>query len=67
MSIKAEISISTIVLPTGYREASLDGARLIVRPDGSHSWANVQTDSALYAALNAALFGLEAAATGEGS
>ena len=50
--------ISTIVLPTGYREASLDGARLIVRPDGSHSWANVQTDSALYAALNAALFGL---------
>jgi hypothetical protein len=45
-----------ITLPGGYREASLDGARLIVRPDGSHAWTNVQTDSALYAALNAALF-----------
>jgi hypothetical protein len=34
----------------------MDGARLIVRPDGSHAWANVQPDSALYAALNAAIF-----------
>ena len=48
---------TVIVSPNGYREASLDGARLIVRPDGSESWANVQPDSELYAALNAALFG----------
>ncbi len=31
-------------------------AELVVRPDGSHSWSNVQIDSELYAALNAALF-----------
>ena len=47
---------SIIVFPNGYREAELHGARLIVRPDGSESWANVKADSGLYAALNAALF-----------
>jgi len=46
-------------LPNGYRRASIHGAYgavLIVRPDGSESWTNVQQDSALYAAMNAALF-----------
>jgi hypothetical protein len=48
------------ILSDGYRRASFDssacGAVLIVRPDGSESWSNVQPDSPLYAALNAALF-----------
>ena len=47
-------------MPDGYRRASFEspcfGAILIVRPDGSESWANVQPDSPLYAALHAALF-----------
>lgn len=46
-------------MPDGYRRASFEstyGAVLIVRPDGSESWTNVQPDSPLYAALNAALF-----------
>ena len=47
-------------MPDGYRRASFDstacGSVLVVRPDGSESWANVQADSPLYAALNAALF-----------
>jgi hypothetical protein len=54
--MEQNMNISVIVFPNGYREASLHGAILVVRPDGSHSWANVQTDSGLYAALNAALF-----------
>ncbi len=47
---------TVIVLSNGYREASINGARLIVRENGSESWANVKPDSGLYAALNAALF-----------
>lgn len=47
-------------MPDGYRRASFEspcfGAVLIVRSDGSESWTNVQPDSPLYAALNAALF-----------
>lgn len=47
-------------MPDGYRRASFDspcfGAVLVVRPDGSESWTNVQPNSPLYAALNAALF-----------
>jgi hypothetical protein len=46
-------------LPNGYRRASLHGAYgavLIVRPDGSQCWTNVQPDSPLYAVLNDALF-----------
>jgi hypothetical protein len=52
------MEICIIKLPNGYRRASLHGAYgavLIVRPDGSESWTNVQPDSPLYAALNDAL------------
>ena len=45
------------ILPAGYRRASLNFSVLIVRPDGSESWANVKPDSEIYAVLNAALFG----------
>ena len=45
-----------MTLPNGYRQASYQGATLIVRPDGSQSWSNVQGDSGLYGVLCAALF-----------
>ena len=48
--------VSILILQKGYREASINGARLIVRADGSESWANVKSDSLLYAVLNGALF-----------
>lgn len=47
---------SVLVHANGYREAEWNGARLIVRPDGAHSWANVKDDSEAYAALSEAIF-----------
>lgn len=44
-------------LSTGYRRAFLLGSCLIVRPDGSEAWTNVQQDSPIYMAMNTALFG----------
>jgi hypothetical protein len=49
------------VLPSGYRRATVYGAALIVRPDGSQSFSNVKDDSELYAVLNAALFAADRA------
>lgn len=50
------MKVSIILLQKGYREASIDGARLVVRSDGSEAWANVKSDSILYAVMSAALF-----------
>jgi hypothetical protein len=61
MQIKIEVDIE--VFPDGYRRARLIGpygAELLVRPDGSHAYSNVKEDSEIYAALNSALFNLQA-------
>ena len=53
------MKVEVEVLPTGYRRATLVGpygAVLIVRPDGSHSYSNVNEDSEIYAVLNSAIF-----------
>ncbi len=42
-------------LPNGYRRATYQGALLLLRPDGSEAFANVQADSGLYAAMNDAI------------
>ncbi len=54
-----DVDVEVEVTPDGYRRATLVGpygAELLVRPDGSHSYSNVNEDSEIYAALNSALF-----------
>jgi hypothetical protein len=54
-----DIGVEVEVTPDGYRRATLVGpygAELIVRPDGSHSYSNVNEDSEIYAVLNSAIF-----------
>ena len=48
--------VSVEILPSGYRVARFSGCSLVVRPDGSESFSNVQPDSETYAFLNFALF-----------
>ena len=52
------VEVEVEVTARGYRRATSFeyGAILIVRPDGSHCYANVKEDSELYAVLNSALF-----------
>jgi hypothetical protein len=54
-----DVDVEVEATPDGYRRATLVGpygAELIVRPDGSHSYSNVNEDSEIYAVLNSALF-----------
>jgi hypothetical protein len=54
-----DVDVEVEVMPDGYRRATLVGpygAELLVRPDGSHAYSNVNEDSEIYAVLNSALF-----------